>query len=282
MLAHDKFSALLETLRKENLIAIAFSGGIDSTLLLKAALDALGTRRVLAVTVVSPLLPTFDRKRSQMLTKHLGIRQVLVPCAVLQDQDVVRNDAQRCYYCKRLLFSKALAAARNHGIQCLHDGSNGDDDQDYRPGRRAAQELDIRSPLVEVGLTKQEIRHLAKILMLPNWNHPADSCLATRIVPGMPITLERLIQVEGCEAALRHGGFIGTRARHHGDLVRLEVSRRDFQRLLREPVRTALLAACKAAGFRFVTLDLDGYRMGSQNLPDPAPKDRDAGTEPFS
>lgn len=282
MLAQDKFSALLETLRREDLIAIAFSGGIDSTLLLKAALDALGTRRVLAVTVVSPLLPAFDRKRSQMLTKHLGSRQVLVPCAVLQNQDVVRNDAQRCYYCKRLLFSKALEAAREHGLQHLYDGSNDDDNQDYRPGRRAAQELGIRSPLLEVGLTKQEIRHLAKTLMLPNWNQPADSCLATRIVPGTPITLERLTQVESCEAALRHGGFTGTRARHHGDLVRLEVSQGDFQRLLRDPVRTALLAACKAAGFRFVTLDLDGYRMGSQNLSDPAPKELDDRPEPFS
>lgn len=268
MLAHGKFSALLDILRREDLIAIAFSGGIDSTLLLKAALDTLGPSRVLAVTVVSPLLPSFDRKRSQMLTKQLGSRQVLVPCAVLQNQDVVRNDAQRCYYCKRLLFSKALQAAREHGIHSLHDGSNGDDDQDYRPGRRAAHELAIRSPLLEAGLTKLEIRHLAKTLKLPNWNQPADSCLATRIVAGMPITLERLNQVEVCEEALRKNGFIGSRARHHGDLVRLEVSRRDFQRLLKEPVRTTLLAACNAAGFRFVTLDLAGYRMGSQNLPE--------------
>lgn len=259
------YKSLLEALRRSGPIAVAFSGGVDSTLLLKAALDALGPDKVLAITAVSPFFPAWEQEDSQGLARQLGARQVLVSCDLLTLPEVVQNAPDRCYHCKKALFGLCAETAKQHGFYLMLDGTNRDDGKDYRPGHRAALELGVRSPLAEAGLSKQAIRDLSRHLDLPTWNRPAYACLASRIPYGTPIDAGALQQVEQCESILRALGFNGARARHHGTTVRIEIPPELFPRILGETTRLDIIGHAKAAGFTYVCLDLEGYRTGSLN-----------------
>lgn len=265
MIQQDKLLALQKQLGKLESLAVAFSGGVDSTLLLRVARDLLGADRVLAVTAVSPFFPTREQNESRTLAAQLGVRQELIAIDLLQSPEVARNDARRCYHCKKALMRCCLDRAQEFGFTRMVDGSNLDDLNDYRPGSEAIKELGISSPLVTAGLTKQDVRDLSRQLDLPTADKPAFACLASRIPYGTPITVAALSQVEDCEAFLNQQGFDNCRVRHHGSTARIEVPPAQLPNLIREPLRSGLVAHCKKAGFRFVTLDLEGYRTGSLN-----------------
>lgn len=265
-MTHDaRYQNLLRLLEGFGPVALAFSGGVDSTLLLKAALDALGDNGVLAITAASPFFPDWELQDSRDLARQLGARQIVVQCDLLQLPAVVRNDAMRCYYCKQALFGLCRETAQQQGFTTMLDGSNLDDGDDYRPGSRAAREMGVHSPLAECSLTKNDIRALSRQLGLPTWDRPAFACLASRIPYGTAIDSAQLRQVERCETALRYLGFNGARARHHGKTVRIEIAPQLFPRMLDEGTRQAVVKGAKAAGFAYVALDLEGYRTGSLN-----------------
>lgn len=261
----EKLLALQNLLTPLESIAVAFSGGVDSTLLLRVAKDLLGAERVLAVTAVSPFFPIREQEESKSLAHQLGVRQELVRIDPLQTPEVTRNDAKRCYHCKKVLMRSCLERAKELGFLRLVDGSNLDDLADYRPGSEAIKELGISSPLVTAGLTKQDIRFLSRQLDLPTADKPAFACLASRIPYGTAITIKALSQVENCEAFLNRAGLSNFRVRHHGSTARIEVPPSLLPELIQEPLRSELVAHCKQAGFHFVTLDLEGYRTGSLN-----------------
>lgn len=273
MTCDDKYKTLLKLLSCLGPAAVAFSGGVDSTLLLRAALDALGTDGVLALTATSDFFPAWEQQDSQAFALQLGVRQILVRCDLLALPVIARNDALRCYHCKKVLFGMCLETAREQGFNLMLDGTNRDDNLDYRPGHQAALELGVRSPLAEAGLTKNDIRTLSRQRDLPTWNRPAFACLASRIPYGTAIDSEQLGQVERCESMLRSLGFNGARARHHGKTVRIEVDPDLFPKMLKKTTRFAVIDGAKAAGFTYVSLDLEGYRTGSLNetlrIPDP-------------
>lgn len=257
---------LVEILKEIGQAAIAFSGGVDSSYLLAICLDVLGSDHVLAVTVDSPLLPRAELDTAREVAHLLGARHLIVPFDELELPDVRANPPDRCYYCKRARFEALLALARSSGgWQVLH-GENADDHLDYRPGARAARELGVRAPLAEAGLTKAEIRALSQARGLPTWNHPPAACLASRVPYGTPLTREALARIEQAENAL-HALLpaLQVRVRDHYPLARIEVPHEVLVRIVQEPLRTEIAVRVHAAGYRYVTFDLDGYRMGSLN-----------------
>lgn len=261
----EKFQQLQESLAQYNSVAVAFSGGVDSTFLLQSAALALGPQKVLALTVSSALSPDFELAASRVLAKKIGVRQQLVKLDLLEITAVATNDAKRCYHCKRALYTQLLKTAQSHGIKTLLDGSNLDDLHDYRPGQAALKELCICSPLLDAELTKQDIRDLSKKLELSTWDKPPFACLASRFPYGIEITEQRLRQVERCEDWLRQQGFRNYRVRYHEDLARIELPAAEISRLLDEKRRQQLVAEFKSSGFTYITLDLQGYRSGSLN-----------------
>ncbi len=265
MSLQEKFLALQTHLVPLESVAVAFSGGVDSTLLLRVARDLLGAERVLAITVVSPFFPTREQNESRILAAQLGVHQELIAIDPLQTPEVARNDARRCYHCKKILMRSCLDRAQTLGFPRLVDGSNLDDLSDYRPGSEAIKELGIFSPLLAANLTKQDVRKLSHQLNLPTADKPAFACLASRIPYGTPITVAALSQVEDCETYLHQQGFKNYRVRHHGNTARIEVSPGEQLKLIQEPLRSDLVVHCKNSGFLFVTLDLEGYRTGSLN-----------------
>lgn len=244
-------------------VAVAYSGGTDSAFLLATACDILGGR-VLALTADSPSLPRAELAEARALAEQLGVQHIIVSTGEMDDPAYRANTPERCYFCKSHYLTTLLDQAQAHGFAVLVDGSNADDLGDYRPGQKAARERGVRSPLQEAGLTKAEIRALARDRGLPNWDKPAAACLASRIPYGTPVTAEALAQIERGEAYLRQIGFRQVRVRHHGAVARLEVEAGDLARAVER--REEIVAALRDAGFTYVTLDLAGFRSGSMNL----------------
>lgn len=256
----DRMKGIIEPLGR---VLIAFSGGVDSTLVLKVACDLLG-ENVLAATAVSPSLPERERQETVDLARHIGANHRLIETAELQNPDYIANPANRCYFCKTELYATLQPLAIREGYRAILDGANADDLADFRPGERAAREHQVLSPLREAGLTKEEIHLLARRLGLPNWDKPASACLSSRIPQGVPVTAETLGQIEAAERVLRDLGFRRLRVRHHKEVARIEVPPEEFPRLLEQ--REAVLQGLKAAGYLFITLDLAGFKSGSLNL----------------
>jgi len=258
----EKLDRLKSLLLEMKNVAVAFSGGVDSTFLLKIAHDVLGDKAA-ALTARLRSVPAFELRDAEEFCRREGVRQVVLDIDELALPEFVRNPTDRCYYCKRHIMARLLDAA---GEAVLIEGSNADDCFDYRPGARALEELGVRSPLRDAGLTKEEIRQLSRELELDTWDKPAYACLASRIPYGEEITEEKLRRVELAEAVIMGMGFRNIRVRAHEDLARIECAPEDIEILCREENRLRISAPLKELGFRFVAIDLDGYRRGSLNL----------------
>ena len=246
-------------------MAVAFSGGADSTLLLKVALDELGTDKVVALIGVSESFPRSEREQAVGLAENLGARHIEVMTKEIDTSAFAENTADRCYHCKKELFTKFLAIAKEEGLLVVVDGNNADDLKSSRAGLRAVRELGTHSPLAEAGLTKEEVRHLSKELELPTATKPSSACLATRIPFGTRITREKLAQVEAAEDFLRRLGVTQLRVRHHGDVARIEVTTEEFYLVLNN--RDWIVKEFKMLGFTYVTMDIQGFRSGSMEEP---------------
>ncbi len=247
-------------------VVVAYSGGVDSSLVLGAALEALGTDRVLAVTVVSPLMPLRERGPAAEVARGLGARHRVVETDELQVAEIAGNSPDRCWHCKNNTFGLLTGIARQEGYLAVLDGTNRSDIGDYRPGLAATRSFDlVHSPLLECGLDKQEVRQLARQLGLPNWNLPAQACLASRIPYGEPLTLAKLQQIAEAEAALAGLGLSNFRVRHHGQVARIEVDPEEWSKILNPDTLQSISSQVKACGFAYASLDLDGYRTGSMN-----------------
>ncbi len=261
---HDKHVALQQLFKDMGSAMVAFSGGIDSTLVLKVAYDTLGNHAK-AITAVSPTFPAIELEGVRQLSSEIGIPLQVVETDQLQIDAFVQNDQMRCYHCKTDLYQLLGKIKSTAGVNVIVDGTNVDDLQDDRPGIKAARVLGVRSPLVEIGLGKTEIRILAKALGLSNWDKPAAACLSSRIPRGVPITREGLSRIEQAEAMLFQEGFKHVRVRDHEEFARIETSELEIELFQDGERRSRIVEEFKRLGFRFVTLDLEGYRSGSTN-----------------
>ncbi|MDR3173528.1 MAG: ATP-dependent sacrificial sulfur transferase LarE [Treponema sp.] len=263
MTIEEKYAALLRLIAGQGSVAVAFSGGVDSSFLCYAAVAALGDRAV-AITVVSPMLPKSEIDGAAAFAAKIGITHVLIEEAGI-DEEVAANPKERCYFCKKIEFGAILRAARERGFNTVLDGSNVDDLGDYRPGLKALEELRILSPLREVSLTKGEIRELSRRFALPTWDKPAFACLASRIPYGERIDKEKLARVEKAEETLRAYGFRQFRVRSHDRIARIEVAPEERRRFFDEQVLDSISRTLKSYGFLYVALELEGYAMGNMN-----------------
>ena len=245
-------------------LAVGFSGGVDSALLLAVAHEVLGERS-LAVTAADASVPEREISEAKKFCEDRGIRHIIINTDPLSEESYRNNSSDRCYFCKRGIFSEIIKTAKENGIEYVAEGSNMDDLGDYRPGLRAVEELQVRSPLREAGLNKSDIRMISKAMGLPTWSKPAYACLASRFVYGEQITEEKLHMIDRAEQLLIELGFYEERVRMHGNLARIEVPAKDIPRLASEEVRNKIYDEFKNIGFLFVTLDMKGYRTGSMN-----------------
>lgn len=259
----NKLEELKNYIKSLGKVAIAFSGGVDSTFVLKVASEVLGKNAV-AITIESPYIPKWEIKEAIELAKSFGCTHKIIKFDKIPEE-VKFNVANRCYLCKKKLFKKILEVAKELDIQYVLDGTNIDDTKDYRPGLKALEELSVKSPLKELFITKQEIRDFSKELNLPTFNKPSYSCLLTRLEAGIEVTDEKLRRTEEAELVLHSYGFKAVRVRNHGELARIEVNKEDLERILNKDLLKEISDKIKNVGYKFVSLDMDGYNMGSFN-----------------
>jgi uncharacterized protein len=261
----DQRDRLLEVLRGYGRVAVAYSGGIDSTVVAQAAQSALGEKAI-AVTAVSDSLASGELEEAQELARRIGIRHRILHTNEFADPNYLRNNPDRCYFCKSELYGRLSGLRSELGVDVIASGANTDDTGDHRPGMQAARENEVRHPLIECGLSKADVRELARAWALPTWDKPATPCLSSRIAYGEEVTPERVRRVDAAEQWLRRQGFRLLRVRYHkGDLARIEVPLDELPRLAAPGVRESLVVAFRELGFRFVTIDLEGFRSGSLN-----------------
>ena len=261
-----KLEKLRDILREMGKVLLAFSGGVDSTFLLRVAHDVLG-ENVLAVIASSVTYPESEKDEAIRLAQGLNIRYKVIHTCEIENPDFAGNSPERCYFCKQELFSKLNDIAKAEGIPYVLDGSNYEDTTDYRPGMRAAEELGIRSPLKEVQLIKNEIRQLSKAFKLSTWDKPSFACLASRFPYYTKVDAQSLEQVGRAEEYLRTLGFTQIRVRHHGQVARIEIVPEEFSKIMEEKIRETIIEHFKKFGYVYIAVDLAGYRTGSMNEP---------------
>ncbi|NLO90113.1 MAG: ATP-dependent sacrificial sulfur transferase LarE [Clostridia bacterium] len=262
----EKLANLSLYIKQLERVMVAFSGGVDSSLVLKVSADCLGKRNILAVTLRSPLIPHGDLEDAQRIARELQVPHRIIETNELQDAQIVANTPQRCYHCKRRSFELLTEVARREGYRYVLEGSNSSDTGDYRPGLEAVRSFEmVRSPLLDCGIEKDDVRQIAKFLGLENWNRPARPCLATRIPYGEPLSLEKLEMVDRAEERLADLGFKNVRVRYHGTVARIEIAPEEMAGILKPELLRRISREVKACGFNYVALDLDGYRTGSLN-----------------
>jgi uncharacterized protein len=259
-----KARALHDLLAGLDSVVVAYSGGVDSAYLAWAATDALGPR-ALCVTADSDSYPERHRRLAIDIARGFHLHHEIIQTREIENPAYRANPADRCYHCKHELYTQLSALARARGFAVIVDGNNADDRGDYRPGRKAAREFGVRSPLDEVGLAKDEIRELSRAAGLPTWDEPASACLSSRIPYHNEVTPEKLRTIEQAEAAVRRLGFRVCRVRHHDQLARIEIGRDELARALEPGMRDLIVRELRAIGYQHVTIDLQGYRMGSLN-----------------
>ena len=247
-------------------VGVALSGGVDSTLLLAVCRKTLGRNHVVALTAYSKLTPAIEKGQAEKMAQQLDVRQVIVHFDALKEANIAANLHDRCYHCKRVLFTRLLGIAREEGMAVLVHGANLDDRGDHRPGMRAADEMGVRAPLMEACLTKRDVRTLSRQYDLPTWNLPSMACLASRIPYGTPLTPAALTRVDRAESILvQRFGLRQVRVRDHFPLARIEVPQADLPRLSQAEMREEIVQSFKGIGYQYVTLDLEGFRSGSMN-----------------
>src|SRR5215216_976366 len=264
MNAIAKEEQLREIFRELESVIVAYSGGVDSSYVAYVANAELGSRAV-CITGQSASLPDYQRAEIDRVVEKFGFQHELIQTDELENPNYLANNSNRCFFCKDELYTKLESVARTRGINSIVDGSTVDDLGDFRPGRRAASQHAVRSPLIEAGLTKNEVRELSRRVTLPTWDKPASPCLSSRIAYGTTVTIERLSKVDRGEEILREFGFREFRVRHHDQLVRLEIATAEMDQILRKEVFQDLAARFRELGFKYVTLDLEGFRSGSMN-----------------
>ncbi|HEX9757807.1 MAG TPA: ATP-dependent sacrificial sulfur transferase LarE [Nitrospiria bacterium] len=264
MSLNKDYSNLQKIIAEMGSVLVAYSGGIDSTLVLKVAHDTIGPKAG-GATAISPSLARSEFEGAVSIAKSIGATHFWVKSKQLQNPSYTQNDKTRCYHCKHDLYENLSLFAKRNGFSHIVNGTHLDDLGDFRPGLRAAKELEIRSPLLEAQLNKAQVRDLSQWLSLPNWNKPADACLASRIPYGVTVTQGRLNQIEKAEDIIRGEGFKEFRVRYHGDMVRIEVSEGEMPRWENPLLRLQIVHGLKKLGFTYITLDLEGYRKGSLN-----------------
>jgi len=260
----SKQKKLINILIKLKRVLVAYSGGTDSTLLLAVAVKVLGRDNVLAITALSETYPQAEYRRAKNFLRSAGVPHTFLKTDELSVNNFVKNSKKRCYYCKNELFKKlSLIAKKNNMALC--DGTNFSDRRDFRPGKMAAKKWGVQSPLLDSGLTKEEIRQLSKKMKLPTWNLPAQACLASRFPYGAKISKSELRRIDKAETLIRNAGVNCVRLRHHGDIARLEIGRNEIKRFINSNNLAAIVGGLKKMGWKFITLDIDGYRTGSLN-----------------